>query len=235
MTCWRRFSRSCLRSNHPRNSLTPFVFALLVSVLSLQIPQISTGTLPWELGTRIVADVPGQVIACRHYRLAEDLGAHTCRVWNANGEKVAEVQFADETASGWQEQALSMPLHVAAGDVFTVSVPVPGGVHFPILPQGFAMPITDGHLTYRAGAFSNMPGQFPSIEAVASYFRDVMFVPDQPDPSIAIVADSSGGFVATLKDVSPGAYVLGVTLRDAVGGVVSSSLPITVPNPAESR
>lgn len=216
----------------------PFLLGLLVSILALQTPEVSKGTQPWELGTRIVADVSGQVIACRHWRLLEDSWPHTCRVWNANGEKVAEVQSADETASGWQEQALSTPLRVAAGDVFTVSVPVPGGVHFPILPMGFAMPIADGHLTYRAGAFASMPGQFPSIEAVASYFRDVVFVPDEPDPSIAIVADSRGGFVATLKDVSPGAYVLGVTLRDATGAVVSSSLPITVPpslGPAEAR
>lgn len=211
--------------------MMPFLLGLLASVLAALTPQVSTGTSAWELGTRILSDVPGQVLACRYWRLAEDLGPHTCRVWAADGTKLAEVPFENETASGWQEQALSMPLPVAAGAVFTVSVSAPGGVHFPILPQGFTIPIEDGHLTYRSGAFINAPGQFPSTDSVGNYFRDVVFQPDKPDPSIAIAADSRGGFVATLQDVSPGAYVLGVTLRDATGAVVSSSLPITVPNP----
>lgn len=209
----------------------PYLLSLLVSMLTALTPQISTGTQAWELGTRIVADVSGQIIACRHYRLPEDPGPHSCRLWNAAGEKLAEAQFTDESASGWQEQALQMPLAVAAGSVLTVSVGTPGGVHFPILPMGFNAPIVDGHLTYRSGAFVNMPGQYPAIDAVGNYFRDVVFVADRADPSIVIQADACGGFTATLKDVSPGAYVLGVTLRDAKGEIVSASLPMTVPTP----
>lgn len=207
------------------------LLVFLVSVLSLQIPQVSTGTEAWELGTRIVSDVSGQITAIRYFRLAENLGAHIGRVWASTGEKLAEAQFTDETASGWQEQALPMPLAVQAGSVFTVSVGMPGGVHFPILPQGFDKPTVDGHLTYRAGAFVGTPGQFPASESVGNYFRDVVFVADkQPVLTVGSAAVQLDAFGSIVVDGFPPGAVVTVKVEVTDGKSTAKAVgELTIP------
>lgn len=209
-----------------------FLFAILVSVLTAQVPQISTGTSAWELGTRIVADVPGQITAIRFFRLAEDPGPHVGRVWASSGEKLAEAQFVNESASGWQEQALPMPLSVQAGSVLTISVGTPGGVHFPILPQAFAKPLTDGHLTYRSGAFVDTPGKFPASDAVHGYARDVVFVADkQPMIAFGPTSDNFDALGAvTLSGFEPGSTVtVEIKVTNAKGVTITGSGPLTIP------
>ena len=114
----------------------PYLFALLVSVLTAQVPQSSTGTAAWNLGVRLSADVPGKITALRFYKWAGDAGPHDGHVWTMSGDKLAGVTFVNETPSGWQEQALSQPLPVAANTDLVVSVGHPAGSNFPILPMG---------------------------------------------------------------------------------------------------
>ena len=47
--------------------------ALVLSLFNTQVPQSSTGTQAWNLGVRIVTDVPGSIVAIRYFRLQGDL------------------------------------------------------------------------------------------------------------------------------------------------------------------
>ncbi len=210
----------------------PFLPFLLVSVLSALTPQISTGTSFYELGTRFSADVSGKVTALRFWRWDDDPGPHVGRLWSASGAKLAEAQFVGETPSGWQEQALPMPVAVQAGAVFTVTVNSTAGAHFPILPTGLSVPLADGHLTYRAGAFSSTAGTFAALESTGNYFRDIAFEPD-PQPTLTItqpatVSLNPFGEIA-VDGFAPGSVVtVTVTVTDGKSTATVSG-PLTIP------
>ena len=66
---------------------------------------ISNGR-PFELGVRVISDVPGQITAVRFWKGAGESGVHTGHVWTATGQLLATVTFSNESASGWQQQPL---------------------------------------------------------------------------------------------------------------------------------
>jgi hypothetical protein len=89
--------------------------------------------------------------------------------------------FANETASGWQEQALATPLVIAAGTTYTVSVNARS--HYAMTQGGFNASISNGGITAAVGAgvYGEMPGAFPaSAWQNANYFRDVAFLATSP-------------------------------------------------------
>ncbi len=203
--------------------------ALLVSVLSLQMPQASTGTSFYELGARFAVDTPGKVTAIRYFRWQDDPGPHVGRLWSASGAKLAEAQFTAESASGWQEQALPMPVAVLPGAVLTVTVNTTSGSHYPILPSGFSTPLVDGHLTYRAGAYVSQSGLYPTFESTGNYFRGVAF---QADPIVVIGSASdvlnAFGSVSLEGFASGSTVTVSVTVTDGTSTATASG-PLTIP------
>jgi hypothetical protein len=212
--------------------LLAFVF-LQASVLSAetllttQVPQTSSGTQAWSLGVRISASVPGRVTAIRYYRLAEDPGPHIGHIWASNGTKLAEIQFTNETAVGWQRQQLTSPIFVSADSVFVITVDSPQGARYALQPGGFTNPLVNGHLSASTGVYGVF-GQFP-VGGITptNYFRDCEFVPQ----SIVIMPDPlfPGGFIATLDGFQEGSYTLSVTMQGAAGSMTESIL-ITMPS-----
>lgn len=93
--------------------------ALLVGPLSgsAKIPRPPV----YELGVRVAVHRPGRIRAVRYFRPAEETGRHVGRVWDEAGRLLAEVEFREESASGWQSAHLAQPLPVAAGH-YVVSV-----------------------------------------------------------------------------------------------------------------
>ena len=55
--------------------------------------------------------VSGVVTAVRFYKSEANTGTHSGSVWY-QGALLGTVTYADETASGWQEQALTSPVHI---------------------------------------------------------------------------------------------------------------------------
>jgi len=82
------------------------------------------GAGPWsyELGVKITVDNPLQLTAVRFYKDAAETGTHVARIWAPDGTQLGSVTFTGETASGWQQQALSTPVALQAGVTYTVSV-----------------------------------------------------------------------------------------------------------------
>ena len=111
--------------------------------------------------------------------IARDRAEHVGRVWSNTGQLLTSVAFTNETASGWQQQALPTPLGIAANTPYVVSVNTGTNGFYGATYGAFATPLTNGHLTAPAGAnglYGN-PGTFPTASYQSTnYFRDLVFV-----------------------------------------------------------
>jgi Domain of unknown function (DUF4082) len=226
------------------------VSAILVALVAQapiagRVPTSSMSTLAWELGVRVVPDVPGRVTALRFWRLPGDPGPHIGHLWSASGVLLATVPFTNETLSGWQEQALPVPVSVAAGTTIVVSVNVVAGQHFPLVLDGFATAITQGHLVTPANGGAQSPagvsGVFPGTASPHDYFRELVFVADAVSTTtvqITTPADGSTtppGTVAiagTIAGLTPGAFTVSLALSDASGRTTTTTAHLVVTTPA---
>jgi hypothetical protein len=149
--------------------------SLLVSGLSPAFADI-TDEVPYEMGVELTFAVAGYIQAIRYYKAPSETGSHVGRIWNASGTLLTSVNFTDETASGWQEQALPNPFPVTASK-YVISVNV--NSHFAITSGGFSSTFTNGDLSAIAdganGAYNTTLGAFPTSGANSNYFRDVVF------------------------------------------------------------
>lgn len=145
-------------------------------------PNRSDGvTTDWEQGMRFSTNSQGEIRGIRYFKAVGESGSHTGRIWSPSGTLLVSVAFANETASGWQEQALPTPLAITAGVTYTVSVNARS--HYAMTPNGFSAPISNGGLTapVSAGVYNDVQGAFPALSwENANYFRDVVFVPTGP-------------------------------------------------------
>ena len=89
-------------------------------------PGISSGQ-PAQLGLRFQSEVPGYITGVRFYKGTKNLGTHTAYLWNASGTQLAAVQFANESASGWQQANFATPVAIAANTTYVVSYLSPKG------------------------------------------------------------------------------------------------------------
>jgi hypothetical protein len=76
----------------------------------------------------------GKITAIRYWKAIDDTGTHVGRLWSANGNLLASTIFSNETASGWQQQALVSPYSVQPNTTYVVSVNV--GSNFPVTSNG---------------------------------------------------------------------------------------------------
>ncbi len=208
-----------------------FLAGVLVSLLTLAPqPGVSSSTPGWELGTRIAVEAPGRITAIRFWKNPDDSGPHIGHIWSSAGSELAKVGFTSESVQGWQEQKLSSPLVLTAGQVVTVSVNTTTGGHFAKTVGGMTVGLKNGPLSSQpsAGAYGP-PGMFPVSSHVDSYSRDIVFEADAIDGTISITPDAvTGAFTATLKGFQPGPYTVRVTLEDAAGAVTEAARPITI-------
>ena len=74
-----------------------------------------------ELGLKFKSSTSGTATAIRFYKSVANTGSHIGNLWSAAGTRLATVNFTGETSSGWQTQALSTPVAIAANTVYIVS------------------------------------------------------------------------------------------------------------------
>jgi hypothetical protein len=135
------------------------------------------GPFSYELGVKITVDRQVQLTAIRFYKDSQETGTHVGRVWTSTGAQLASVTFANETASGWQTQALSAPLTLQPATTYVVSVNA--NAYFVVTPAGLATSIASGPLHSVAdnanGVFGSSAGTFPTQSYNNSnYFTDLV-------------------------------------------------------------
>src|SRR5262249_56440301 len=153
------------------------------TVFTSQIPDATDYTdgagVNYELGTVFTSGVAGNIMAIRFWKSGNETGTHTGHIWTANGQLLASVTFANETASGWQQQALTTPQPIAANTQYVVSVNT-GNTFYKAKNGELANPITNVDLSTVVGnnIFFGQPGQFPTNTwQHTNYYRDVVFTP----------------------------------------------------------
>jgi hypothetical protein len=194
-----------------------------VSLFTTQAPaQLSTtegtgASGDYELGMRFTSDAPGVIQAIRYYKSPGETGTHVGRIWSSTGQLLATVTFTNESPSGWQQQALTTPLAIAAGTTYVVSVNI--SAFYASTSGGFSSAISHGGLNAPVGAgiFNNAPGAFPATSfSNTNYFRDVVFIAGTAPPASAPVVNN-GSFNLSVPS----------TIGQVVGTMTASGSPIS--------
>jgi hypothetical protein len=157
------------------------VVANTYSLLEGEVPATASVNDPdaIELGMAFIPSTAGTVRGVRFHKGSGNTGTHTGSLWSADGTRLAQVTFTNETASGWQTATFDAPVPVVAGTTYVVSYHAPNG-HYSASPSYFSTPRVVGPLTapsgnngrYRYGSGGGFPnGSWGST----NYFVDVVF------------------------------------------------------------
>jgi hypothetical protein len=141
------------------------------------------GTL-YELGLKFRSAKAGQIQSIRYWKTPSETGTHVGKIWSSTGQLLASVTFTNETASGWQEQALATPLTIVANTTYVVSVNSNG--FYARTLDAFNNVVTSGDLSTVAdgsnGVFGT-PGTLPTqSNRNSNYYRDIVFSPLAQEP-----------------------------------------------------
>jgi hypothetical protein len=208
-----------------------------------------------ELGLKFQSALNGYVTAIRFYKGANNTGTHVGSIWSTNGTLLASVTFSGETASGWQQQALSAPLAIASNTTYVVSYRAPVGqysvdsgyfasagvTNFPLRALSNAEAGGNGVYHYGEGGYPD------STYGADNYWVDLVFnttvPPDITPPAVTAVSPVNGQtnvsvsvvLTATFSEPLLAASVTTNTffLRDAANRVVPATVvlnadPLTV-------
>ena len=170
-----------------------------------------------ELGVRFHVDTIGFLTALRFYKAAGDLGTHVGHLWSNAGTLLGTANFTNETASGWQEAALTsvtnplVPVAVTANTTYVASFSTSAG-WYAADPGYFAAKGQDNFPLHalrdgidgRNGVFGSA-NFFPTSTSVSSnYWVDVVFntslAADTTPPIITgVTATPGSGGTATIR------------------------------------
>jgi hypothetical protein len=144
---------------------------------------------------------------------------------------LASATFVNETASGWQVQALPTPLLIAANTQYVVSVTT-GNAKFSMTPGGLASQVVNGDLRSVVGnnGVFGAAGQFPTGSFQnGNYFRDIVFVADAVtvssvslNPTSVTGGSPSTGTVTLTNPAPTGGAVVTLTSDNAAAAVPPS-------------
>ncbi|WP_284978270.1 DUF4082 domain-containing protein [Arthrobacter sp. fls2-241-R2A-200] len=136
----------------------------------------------YEMGLRFTAAADGFITGVRFYKSAANTGTHIGSLWSSTGERLAQVTFTNETASGWQSALFSQAVPVSTGQKYTVSYWAPNG-HYASKDYQWAIfgssdtPLTvaGGFGAEPAGVYNTSAGFPTSSFNGANYFADAIF------------------------------------------------------------
>jgi Domain of unknown function (DUF4347)/Domain of unknown function (DUF4082) len=208
---------------------------VFASVFSTQVPTNlnqsgGTGSAgDYELGMEFTSAKAGQLNAIRYYKSPSETGSHTGRIWSNTGTLLGSVTFTNETASGWQQQALATPLNITANTTYVVSVNA--NSYFTVTGNGLGTTITNGDLSAVAdgsnGIFNTTPSAFPTFSNTNNnYFRDVVFTPTTQPPGNLLESVFSNQVPGNINQSdgvgSAGDYELGMEFTSAKAGQLNA-------------
>lgn len=170
------------------------------TILTTQTPSNSNASdsgTPYELGVKFKSTKAGQITAIRYWKAPSEAGTHVGTIWTATGSPLASVTFTQETASGWQQQALNSPLNIEANTTYVVSVNSNG--YFSLSYDQLATSIVNGDLSTvvdgNNGLFGS-PNNFPvGSYRNSNYFRDIVFLAGSS--IIKVSGDNQTGTIGT--------------------------------------
>jgi hypothetical protein len=173
---------------------------------------------PLELGLRFVPQADGYVAGVRFYKGEANTGTHSGSLWSATGQRLAQVTFTGESASGWQTARFETPVAVTAGQPYVVSYTAPNGGYATqaatfSLGGLVATPLAvEGGFGAPAAGLFGSAGSFPQTTwGDATYFVDPVFEMENNAP-------------LTVSGRTPGATAASVPLTTTVGATFSKNV-----------
>jgi len=173
-----------------------------------------------ELGVKFTSDVDGFVTGLRFYKYAQNTSTHIGNLWTVSGTLLGTVTFANETASGWQEQSFGAPIPVTANTTYVASYHTDTSV-YAATPGGLASEVFTAPLHALASAAAGGNGVFlggntgfpNQTFGSTNYWVDLVFMPaaDTTAPTVAMSAPANGG------TVSGTTVIVSATASDNVG------------------
>ena len=205
-------------------------YTIGITVLTTQTPTTPTAAT-YELGMQFESAVAGQITAIRYYEETGETGTHVGHIWSSAGVQLASVTFTGETGSGWQTEALTTPLPIAANTVYVVSV----NCNSECCYSAYAMEeaIVNGPLSSLPAAdggnavWNTTLGAFPndSNDVDCNYFRDIVFCPTMcATPTFSPAA----GVYYSAQSVTIASTTNGATIRYTTDGSTPSETAGTV-------
>jgi WD40 repeat protein len=139
-----------------------------------------------ELGVKFMADSDGLITSILFYKGNANIGTHVGKLWDNNGNLLAQKIFTNETASGWQQVDLDQPVPIKANKIYVASYHTNVGRYSLNEPYFSAGSVKNGPLTALSdgasggnGVYLYGSGGFPSKTFNSSnYWVDVEFVPN---------------------------------------------------------
>jgi hypothetical protein len=166
-----RFSGS---SNNLGSSPRPITCgASLFPTINGTVTEASGGGSTWEQATMFTSAINGKITHLRYYRVPGESGTHVGRLWSDTGTLLRQQTFTNETASGWQEVALTTPYTITAGVTYRVSYNV--NFYGAKVLSGMASPIMNWPLTATGARYATPSGTFPNTGSVSNFLADVKF------------------------------------------------------------
>jgi hypothetical protein len=136
------------------------------------------------VGMKFRSDINGFITGIRFYKGAGNSPPHLGNLWSANGNLLASISFANETATGWQQASLSTPLPITAGTTYVVSYHTTVGHYAADLGYFAGSEAVNGPLhglrddiAQHNGVFAYGPSStFPANSSnAANYWVDILF------------------------------------------------------------
>ncbi len=204
---------------------------------------------PYELGVKFRSATNGYVTGIRFYKGAGNDGLHVGNLWrNSDQALLASVPFGNETASGWQYQALTNPVAITANTTYVVSYHITNGryaVDTAVQPGNLTVGVNNPPLRALAhneqgpnGVYAQTGGiAFPTAGNGANYWVDVVFTagfgPDTNGPTVVGVSPVNGAAgvspatrvrVTFGEAMDPLTITNGITLTNSAGVLVPSAV-----------
>ncbi|MBR8833093.1 MAG: DUF4082 domain-containing protein [Stigonema ocellatum SAG 48.90 = DSM 106950] len=164
------------------------------TIFTTQTPNIlsDTNNTSYEVGLKFQSTNAGQITAIRYWKGSGETGSHIGRIWSSTGTILASVTFSNETASGWQQQALATPLNILANTTYVVSVNV--NKFAVIYNNGLASSVVNGNLSTVADGKNGVYGDLGSLPTNyyqnSNFFCDIVFIASATTPSNPIVLEN---------------------------------------------
>ncbi|MBB2911620.1 hypothetical protein FHS43_002893 [Streptosporangium becharense] len=138
---------------------------------------------PITVGVKFRTTVNGKVSGIRFYKGPQNTGQHVATLWASNGQLLAEADFTNETASGWQQVNFPAPVNVTANTTYVASYHTTSGYYSVTRPY-FTSQYANGSLVALADGVQGVNGVyrynanniFPSLGFQATnYWVDPIF------------------------------------------------------------
>lgn len=226
----------------PQGTVLPVTVTGPYSAFGETVPAIASAndTQAVELGLRFTPESDGFVAGVRFYKGAANTGTHTGSLWDAAGNRLATVQFGNETAQGWQTAQFLQPVEVFAGQQYTVSYTAPNGGYaiqtryWPYQARWSSPVTTSSEVGAKAAGVFGAPGTRPtSTSQESNYFVDVVFTGSDTSPLRISARSPEAGMTSVglqepvtatfTRAADPASVSITVTAQGggAVNGVVS--------------